>query len=623
MKSGLPKNPKVQREALAFFAVAAVLTYWIVRPQLGRGFWVDEAMTGWINQKSPRAIVEWCAAYDIALPLPYLCYWLGGRLFGGSEIGLRWTSVLLAALNLTALFLAFRGSYGKRSWLLLLIPFLSTANWVAAEARYYAALALSCSLAHYKSAQFIQSRHTSLWGVVLAWALPPLMHPLGAIVTLLNSLVVLVYLTFQRRARAGLICIASAALISATLLLPFVLDDVGRQTYWPGRLDLASVFREMGGFLISGRYLGDRWLPLTIVAGVSLLALAQMKRPLVVLALVTLWAGMAGFLILLSHYPVFQIRYTLPLLSSWLIVLASTALVRTANRPWSILARGASIVALLAMVWLSRSAIDYPDRGIELRAAARWVDQRADADDLIVAWPPDVANPLRYYLPGRVTNWGPEGIWALENMAHFEDVWSHFSEARGRRLWLLHVTYYDDHDPTQTIRSVLELGGAEVVDRVDFGHVRVSQVQVPLASPSHAAYMVETTIPEGPHLKKVSWDEEWCVNQAQKVYLWWMRLPGQEPSYHFRVSVRLTPSRRDLTPLEQMDGTPVPRSGKVTYFPDWWPDNELQVGRFELTPTAAGDRWLTLVAYLADGDGFTILDVLPIAEVTIVPCAGP
>lgn len=593
--------------------VMAVL-FGLSRPELPLGFWFDEAVTARGSQLPVGQMLAWAARYDSDLPLPYLVYRLGGVLFGWDEAALRLVSVLLVAGALTLLFGYSRPGWGWRAWLVGLAAFLPAFHWPAVEVRYYALLFLATMFSHTQTVHFVEQPDSSRWRVVAGWLAPVLVYPLGGVVSLWHGLFVAVHLARRGRWADLAACGAGAGLLGLALVGPFLVDDFGRQTFWPGVLDYGAVVQEMAGFLLSGSYFPAGWWPFVVVSIASLLAGYYGRTATVQLALLTLWGGWATLLLLMLTRPVFQVRYALPLLASWLVVWLALWVV---SRPGQI----AAFLLLGLMLYGGQRAIGYPNRDVQLREAATWVGQQATPNDLIVAWPPDMSNALAYYLPGRITNWGPTGIWAVQNMAAFEQIWSNLMADSSRPVWIIHVTAYDLHDPTQVLATALELNGAQLTNQQRFNQVEIWRAQLQESPPPKLTLPLARQMVNGPRLEQVTlFSDHWCVNEPQPVYLWWMRPAGQVPEYDFRVSLRLTASQDDLTPIAQQDSSPIPDWANVTYFADWWPADTIEIGRFQLQATIPGRYPLLLLTYQEQEGHITPLETVPISQITVNTC---
>lgn len=611
---------KVERwllvESGLFFGVVVVGLLVLSRPELGRGFWFDEAVTARGSQLPVAQIFSWAARYDSDLPLPYLVYRLGGLMAGWSESALRMVSLLLVAGTLALLFGQWRPTAGRWAWLVGLAACLPAFQWPAGEVRYYALLFLATLFSHTQTVQFVEQPNRSRWWVVLGWLAPVLVYPLGGVVSLWHGLFVMIHLVRHRRWADLIVCGGGAGLLLGLLVGPFLLDDFGRQTFWPGVLDYGAVRQEMAGFLLSGSYFPAGAWPFLVVIFVSLLAAYWCRKTTVQLALLTLWGGWVSLLWLMLSRPVFQVRYALPLLASWLVLWAALA----------VMSRPGRIVALLLvglMFYSGQTAIGYPEHDVQLREAAQWVEQAADPNDLIVAWPPDMANALAYYLPGRITSWGPPGIWAIQNMAVFEQSWQLMMADPSRPVWILNVTAYASHDPTQLLSTLLEWNGATVRNAKTFQHIEILQAELAETARPGITFPLARQMVNGPRLEQVSlFTERWCVDQPQPVYLWWTRPVGQVPEYDFRLSVRLTPGRDDLTPIAQQDGSPIPDWANVTYFADWWPAETIEIGRFQLQGAVPGRYALLLITYQEQEMQITPLETLPITEIVVEACAN-
>lgn len=593
--------------------VTAVL-FGLSRPELSLGFWFDEAVTARGSQLPVGQMLAWAAGYDSDLPLPYLVYRLGGMLFGWNEAGLRWVSLLLVVGALTLLFGYTRPGWGRWAWLVGLAAFLPAFHWPAVEVRYYALLFLATMFSHTQTIHFVEQPASSRWRVVAGWLAPVLVYPLGGVVSLWHGLFVAVHLARRRRWADLAACGAGAGVLAVALVGPFLVDDFGRQTFWPGVLDYGAVVQEIAGFLLSGSYFPAGWWPVVAVLVAGLLAGYYSRTATVQLAVLTLWGGWATLLLLMLTRPVFQVRYTLPLLASWLVVWLA---LWVGSRPGRIVA----FILLGLMLYGGQAAIGYPNRDVQLREAAQWVAQQAGPNDLIVAWPPDMGNALAYYLPGRITNWGPTGIWAVQNMAVFEQTWSKMVADSSRPVWIIHVTAYDLHDPAQVLATALELNGAQLTNQQRFNQVEIWQAQLQASPRPKLTLPLARQLLHGPRLEQVTlFSDQWCVNEPEPIYLWWVRPAGQVPEYDFRVSLRLTASQDDLTPIAQQDSSPIPDWANVTYFADWWPAETIQIGRFHLQTALPGRYTLHLITYQEAEGQITPLEMLPLTEITVASC---
>ncbi len=468
----LPDAPRFSKsERLrksSWLILLAILTLAAALRVAGLGsesLWLDETTSLILAQNPPAQLVALTAA-DIHPPLYYLLLrvWL---VFGTSEAALRSLSVALGVLTVLALYDLGRQLFGRRVGLLAAL-FLAVAPlhvWYSQETRMYALATLWAVVSTALLARAWRAGGRLVWvGYVAAVALGMYTHYYMGFVVLAQNICV-GFLWLRGRLGRGFLLRWIVAQVAWLILFAPWIPTVARQIAgggggWveqavgrPGLRALADVFIAYALGTLRGDF--PEWARRVAygVYGIALLtALWAMARPArrparpwspaeagaVVIGLCFVPLGITWAAA--QTRPIFALRYLLPFLPAFCLLLAS-GVHRLAQ--WK-LAAGAALALLLIGpalwgCWLQVVTPEKDDwRGLTARLA-----REAGAGDVILPEPFWNAKPLRYYagqrlviddgapLPatsagvaeavGRATAGGTRSFWLIENVGHYGD----------------------------------------------------------------------------------------------------------------------------------------------------------------------------------------------------------
>ncbi len=139
-----------------------------IRLVIVRGFWLDEATTGYDVRLSYAGMIHQLL-HDNHPPLDYTILWLVAHSLGSTETDLRLPSILFGTLTIPMLYLAGRALYHE--WAGVLAAAFGTvgalAVWYSQEARMYALFILLATVTIWALARILATGRRRYW---LAWS---------------------------------------------------------------------------------------------------------------------------------------------------------------------------------------------------------------------------------------------------------------------------------------------------------------------------------------------------------------------------------------------------------------------------------------------------------------------
>jgi uncharacterized membrane protein len=169
----VPEAPTRVTTAVSRVSPATVVTVLTVlglgiRLVIVRGFWLDEATTGYDVRLSYAGMIHQLL-HDNHPPLDYTILWLVAHSLGSTETDLRLPSILFGTLTIPMLYLAGRALYHE--WAGVLAAAFGTvgalAVWYSQEARMYALFILLATVTIWALARILTTGRRRYW---LAWS---------------------------------------------------------------------------------------------------------------------------------------------------------------------------------------------------------------------------------------------------------------------------------------------------------------------------------------------------------------------------------------------------------------------------------------------------------------------
>jgi hypothetical protein len=121
------RNAQIETVVASFFCVLIVVVFFLRAP-LTESFWLDETLSAWVVMAGAEEVWNRTIAFQGQSPLYYLLLWSWSKLFGSSEVALRFLSILFCGMAL-----AFMARLAQRLQLpkivtLIAISFLFSAD---------------------------------------------------------------------------------------------------------------------------------------------------------------------------------------------------------------------------------------------------------------------------------------------------------------------------------------------------------------------------------------------------------------------------------------------------------------------------------------------------------------
>jgi len=374
--------------------------------------WLDEATSIIIARMNLASVVAW-AAGDIHPPLYYLALhlWLG---FGQSEFAVRALSALFGVMTVVIVYALARELFDPRvAWLSALLLALSPLHiWYSQETRMYVMVTMLSLLASYVMVLALRRRRLRYWlGYALVSALALYTHYFALFVLLFQGLFAVCWL--WRNGSKSLWCRwLMATLAIAFLFLPWVPILYHQVTTGGGGWVERSVGRP------SLRALADTWIYFSIgldrqlypvllrrvayvLFGICLVVVSRLarerEREAVLFCLMYVAVPLLTAWLLSQAKPMYTIRYLLPFLPAYCILVAAGI----DGLGWN----GARFVVTLALVgvlllgdWSAWRTEQNPDwRGLSFH-----ILEQAQTGDVVLFSPRWNVKPFEYYARGRV-----------------------------------------------------------------------------------------------------------------------------------------------------------------------------------------------------------------------------
>jgi 4-amino-4-deoxy-L-arabinose transferase-like glycosyltransferase len=220
----------VRRIAPRAMVGALTITALGIRLVIVRGFWLDEATSGYDARLSYSGMIHHLL-YDNHPPLEYTILWLVAHSLGSSQTDLRLPSILFGTLTIPMLYLAGRALYHERAGVLAAafgtVGALSV--WYSQEARMYALFMFLATVTIWALARILatgRGRYWVAWGVAGAAMIWTQWFASLAVGT--EAIVIFCILVRQRYGRGQLVRlgVATAAIaVSCAPLLPLLLTQ--------------------------------------------------------------------------------------------------------------------------------------------------------------------------------------------------------------------------------------------------------------------------------------------------------------------------------------------------------------------------------------------------------------
>jgi mannosyltransferase len=389
---------------LALMAGSGTLSALLLLPQSLR---LDEAQSLWQTSHGFGRMYQ-LVAQDVHVPLYHTLLRVWELLVGNGVVATRLLSLAMFLATIPAVHALGRRVLGERAslfsaGLVAISPFLT---WYGSEVRMYAMLTLVVVLNQLAFVRILQ-RDGSAWALYAVTALVGVYTHYFFWLTLVTQAVF--FLVEHRRfPRGTFVRLAAVGVGVAAALSPWLLfvrtqgGSEGNRPVLPAPTSV-DLFNTFSQFLFG--FQDDRINTLLVALWpfavlLALLAVQKATRvPLEVgyLLLMGLFPITAAFLLSVTVRPVYVNRYLIVSLPSLLLFL--TWLLTVYGRRTARLLRGGLVIALVAATLHQALAPTTPAKE-DYRAASRYLQSAASAQDVVVLSPPFTAYPFQYYWRG-------------------------------------------------------------------------------------------------------------------------------------------------------------------------------------------------------------------------------
>lgn len=597
---------KIRWELLTLILIAFALRLTRLNAQ---SLWYDEGVT-WLlaSYQSLLGLIQWTAA-DIQPPLYYLVMWLVRPMFGDSEYGLRFPSVIFNILTMSVIYCLAQRLFANRLTAILAI-ILTTLSpgmvYYSQEARMYTLLILAATLSSYLLLRTLDGHRPAKFGYIFVTTAALYTHYF-ALFLLLTHLLYAGYFLWQNpnRPRYPIGLMFGSLLLLFAPWLPILLARLGDDpSYWPGALKLNEASRKlvisftvgetvlegpgfwlaMGYLLLVGLMLARRiasHLRATNNPGAptsSRLARKDAGAPrFASFLLLILWLGLPISLILLLAYqsPKFNPRYTL---LAWpaFVLLVSWALTPQPAKRFS---QALCLIALGLILATSTYSLTnwFTNRQFakdDFRAMAQFVRERRAADETVLLSSGHLFPVWAYYYGWQ--GWTPLpdmptlDVNRVVTLAIADQIYPALQNQGG--VWL--VNWQDEViDPNGVIPFWLDLIGERPHDAGDFWGVRLEHwrlTDVARLTDSPIEFPVALTF-QG-HLKLLGYSQ---LSDTELVLFWQAQqtLPDQ-----LHLTLDLTDNQGHDWDRETLTS----QLGSFSYPPSRWPVGQTILTRHTL-----------------------------------------
>lgn len=394
----------------AVLALAALVRCW----GLGKeSLWLDEATSLIIARMDVRSVVAWAAA-DVHPPLYYLAlhFW---TTLGDSEAWIRALSALIGTLTVGVVFALGRELLDERVGLTaaVLLALSPLHVWYSQETRMYVMVTLLSLTSTYLLLLGLRRWQVRYWaGYSLLATLSLYTHYFALFVLLFQGLYALCALLRSGRTRREWSVWFASVLAIALLFAPWVPVLYHQVTTGGGGWVERSIGRPPVRALVdTWIYFGMglhrqfyspmlRRMAYVALAGLCLGAVVdgfRRRRSGTLFAVLYVALPLAVVWLLSQFKPMYTVRYLIPFLPAYCIVLAAGV----QSCPWPPL-RVALLVSLAAVLvvgnWGAFRTLQNPD----WRGVTAAVLQQAEAGDVVLFSPRWNAKPFEYYARGRI-----------------------------------------------------------------------------------------------------------------------------------------------------------------------------------------------------------------------------
>ncbi len=455
--------------------------------------WLDEATSILLAKLDLLELVR-TTAQDIHPPVYYalLHVWLA---LGEGEFAVRSLSAFAGILAIPFLYQLGRALYDERAGLIaaLLLAVSPLHIWYSQEARMYALVTLLTLAGSYWLWQALQRGRGVFWlAYALSMSLALYTHYHAVFVILaVNAFALLRWALLPAKPGLRGWFLAQVAVVLLFLpWLPVLLDQVATGGgYW-----IAEAIGHPGPRVLVETWIdysignARQWYPVelrrvgyALFAGACLLAvgaaIVQWRRKLSSRAsqaflfnLLYLIVSLGAVWLVSQVKPMYARRYLLPFLPPYLLLVAAGL----RQIPW-LAWRAAASGALVALCLLGVGFMGYYPQNDPWRSAARYVEARAQAGDVVVFVPQWNYKPFDYYARDDLPLYHelpvplPEGADVqalLAPLAHYQRLWlvwtpGHYADRDGR------VQAHLDERFARLLRG--DLGGAGLISLYDLG----------------------------------------------------------------------------------------------------------------------------------------------------------
>ncbi|MBI5134250.1 MAG: glycosyltransferase family 39 protein [Candidatus Taylorbacteria bacterium] len=394
--------------ALYIFALVAVAGAFSFSVLMGESVRLDEAQSVWQTSRDLGGVLH-VIAKDVHMPLYFVILHYWEAFFGTSEAAIRSLSLLFFLASIPAVYRLASAAYSHRvavyaSFLCALSPFL---NWYGSEARMYSLLFLVTVLSHLSFILLWREPRRGLWvGYGFVTLLGVLTHPFFAFIVVSQAL-----FFFARRDVFG-----EGPWLKGFGGVAVVVGVSGAFWIWyrnvagaglsnpllspPTSADFFNVFSNFFiGFQTDAvnTFVLSLW-PLLVFAAFTLISRKKQSEPETSYFLIASFLPIAlAILVSLTYRPVFLSRYLVVSLPS--IYLLSVHFLSSYKKRAGEIALAALSAAAVLMLVLQTVDPGSPVKE-DYRSVARYVEARADADDLFVVSAPFLTYPVEYYYRG-------------------------------------------------------------------------------------------------------------------------------------------------------------------------------------------------------------------------------
>ena len=435
---------------------------------------LDEAQSLFQTQRDLAGMLH-LIAQDVHVPGYHvlLHFW---QLFFGSDIYVaRIMSLVFFVGTILMTYVLATYALGRKSvglFAALLVTISPFMNWYGSEARMYTMLAFMTVLHMYFFVRILKQQGSGRWILWVLTAILGLYTHYFFIFVLLAEFVSLILL--RKRLRGGgehfIRNIIIAGTIAGLSLLPWVIyvftlgtaSNTQPALTTPSAGDLFDTYAQfIFGFQVSGvnTLIISLW-PVAVL--LAFFALQRGKReipleitPFVLLATLPI---ISAFLISVTVRPLFLSRYLIVALPTLFIFIAWLL---TRYRPW--IARTVGIVLVAVIGVLFTVQVMSPNTPVKenYKEAVEYIEDNADASDVVVLAAPFTIYPVEYYYKG-TAKLTTQPIWnrfesgsvpafdektveaeTKENVASYQNAWLMLSYDQGYNEKL--KKYYDDH----------------------------------------------------------------------------------------------------------------------------------------------------------------------------------